>query len=111
MAGLIIGKAGSSIQAINAETGATVRLGHEQELPPEASERIVYISGTATSIQRARDIVASRVGGRPDNPNHPLNYGIPLTGATDPAASQINIRSYVNVPLNAVGALLGAKVR
>ena len=66
MSGLLIGKRGIGREAIQQETGAFIKIAHEQELPPGSTEKLVYIEGqTDEAIEAARALVEAKVGGRP----------------------------------------------
>ena len=66
MSGLLIGKRGIGREAIQQESGAFIKIAHEQELPPGSTEKLVYIEGqTDEAIEAARALVEAKVGGRP----------------------------------------------
>jgi len=61
--GLLIGKGGSTITNINEESGSKVKLSNDQETPPGAKDRLLYIIGPPESNARAIEMIAELVGG------------------------------------------------
>ena len=54
MVGLVIGKGGENIRVIQLRTGAHVQIQKDSETEPGATERKVYLSGSASVIEAAK---------------------------------------------------------
>jgi len=76
--GFLIGKKGAGIHAINNESGAKVKVGHEEEMPPGSGERIVYIMGTKSANERAMQLIQAKVGGKAAEAIHDDSMNVPL---------------------------------
>lgn len=61
--GILIGKNGSRIKAINEQSGAWVKVAHLEESSFTSVERFVYIRGTESAVQNALKMVKTLVGG------------------------------------------------
>ena len=82
------GKAGAGLKAIVDESGAKIRVGHEEELPPGSNERLVYVIGKRAERDRALALIQAKVGGRAFGTSNPAN-------------------TIVRAPLRCVGFLMG----
>mmetsp|Transcript_29397 Transcript_29397/g.38679 ORF Transcript_29397/g.38679 Transcript_29397/m.38679 type:complete len:733 (+) Transcript_29397:88-2286(+) len=63
--GLVIGRGGTTIKSIKETSGANLKIAHEQEMPAGSPERLLYITGSAEQVEKARQMVANKVSGRP----------------------------------------------
>lgn len=64
MCGVLIGKGGDGIKAINTQSGAWVKIAHVEEASPGAEERLVYIRGTKSQCENALNMVRDIARGR-----------------------------------------------
>lgn len=81
--GLVIGKGGDTIKQICGESGAHVELSRDP--PPNASEKIFVIKGSAYSIHHAQHIIRIKVGDIP--PGTPVPHFTGNTTSTIPTAN------------------------
>lgn len=66
MCGALIGRDGEVIKSMNNESGAWIKVSHDEECTAGAVERLVYIRApTESAATAARDMIFERVGGRP----------------------------------------------
>jgi hypothetical protein len=61
VAGSLIGKAGSSINDLQTETKARIKLSQSQEFFPGTQERVVLLTGTREAVAHANAIVWERI--------------------------------------------------
>jgi RNA-binding protein Nova len=61
VAGSLIGKAGSAINDIQAETGARIKLSQANEFFPATQFRVVLITGTPEAVKHANSIVWEKI--------------------------------------------------
>eukprot|EP00124_Ichthyophonus_hoferi_P001550 Ihof_evm9s83 gene=Ihof_evmTU9s83 len=71
--GLVIGRGGETIHAIQDQTGAKVQL--ENNAPPNALEKRFIITGTMEQIEHAKTMIWERVGDGPMPMSYNLNAG------------------------------------
>eukprot|EP00624_Nannochloropsis_granulata_P005961 evm.model.NODE_42474_length_25988_cov_58.047985.3 len=89
------GKRGSTLAHISTESGARLRLGHEEELPPGNNhERIVYVTGRKAERDMALALIQDKVGGH--------HFGALSQGYGPDAV-------VVKVPVRCVGTLMGSR--
>jgi far upstream element-binding protein len=81
--GLVIGKGGDTIKQICAESGAHVELSRDP--PPNASEKIFVIKGSAYQIHHAQHIIRIKVGDIP--PGTPVPHFSGNNSSAMPAAA------------------------
>ena len=77
---MLIGKKGAGIHAISTESGAKVRVAHEEELPPGSPDRLVYILGSKQANEKALALIRDKlkVEGKPLDPPHDDTMDVPL---------------------------------
>ena len=61
VAGSLIGKAGSAINDMQAETGARIKLSQANEFFPATQFRVVLITGTPEAVKHANSIVWGKI--------------------------------------------------
>uniref|UniRef100_A0AC35U2P4 KH domain-containing protein n=1 Tax=Rhabditophanes sp. KR3021 TaxID=114890 RepID=A0AC35U2P4_9BILA len=71
--GLVIGKGGETIKALNAESGAHIELARDAPCGP--NEKVFSIKGTAYCIHVARHLIGIKVGDIPQNTDVPSFTG------------------------------------
>jgi len=78
--GSLIGKKGAGIHQISADSGAKVRVAHEEELPPGSPDRLVYILGPKAASDRALAMIRDKlkVQGKPFDAPHADSLMVPL---------------------------------
>ncbi|KAK4480385.1 hypothetical protein RD792_013457 [Penstemon davidsonii] len=60
-AGSVIGKAGSTINEIQSQSGARIQLSRNFEYFPGTSDRIIMVSGTVDDVLKAVDLILSKL--------------------------------------------------
>ena len=59
--GAVLGIAGNNVKAIQAQTGAKVRISSKHETVPGTTNRILYISGTHWAVQQAQIMCVQKI--------------------------------------------------
>lgn len=96
VAGSLIGKAGSAINDIQAETGARIKLSQANEFFPATQFRVVLITGSPEAVKHANSIVWEKI-------TNDMDSIARRPQGTDPAS----ITGRITIPHNAAGLLLG----
>ena len=65
-AGVIIGKAGSTIKQLSEDSGAFIQTARDHEVAPGSQERDVYIVGSEDQITVAKQLIGQLVSGAQD---------------------------------------------
>jgi hypothetical protein len=104
IAGIIIGKAGVTINQINATCGAKVKLSGNAEFYPGTQDRIVIVTGKLAGILNAVRDVVTKIGEVPDRkPTNPEQPTLPAANKGPNGSIQMKIL----IPKLASGNMIG----
>eukprot|EP00048_Salpingoeca_helianthica_P008766 m.125949 g.125949 ORF g.125949 m.125949 type:complete len:450 (+) comp14682_c1_seq2:85-1434(+) len=86
-AGTIIGKGGSTISAMQTETGSRIKLSHNREFFPGTSDRVVMVQGTIECTRVGTLAVLERLFNNPELPPEPADVSRQIRLAVPSSAS------------------------
>lgn len=114
VAGVVIGRGGENIQALQARTGATVTIQSQSDAGPGAAERLMTISGAPGVVAEAKRIVMAIIQERSASGGGSVMLGAAgimggggLGGGIGSGAGGGGATLHVQVPEDRVGAIIG----